>query len=100
MKTVGSFRCTSYRDIARTGLPGYLVVTAYNLVRMAHLPPKPETAAGRAGPAAVSARPKGNPRGPNTDSAHPRGDRWHPKPVFQPPVRREFGPEHPVVQPL
>ncbi len=44
MKTVGGFRRTRYRGVARTGLAGYLVATAYNLVRMANLPPEPETA--------------------------------------------------------
>ncbi len=38
MKTVGGFRRTRYRGLDRTGLAGYLVATAYNLVRMAKLP--------------------------------------------------------------
>ncbi len=37
MKTVGGFRRTRFRGVARTGLTGYLVATAYNLVRMARL---------------------------------------------------------------
>ena len=37
MKTVGGFRRTRYRSLDRTGLAGYLVGTAYNLVRMARL---------------------------------------------------------------
>lgn len=37
MKTVGGFRRTRYRGLGRTGLAGYLVGTAYNLVRMARL---------------------------------------------------------------
>ncbi len=37
MKTVGGFRRTRYRGLDRTGLAGYLVATAYNLVRMARL---------------------------------------------------------------
>ena len=37
MKTVGGFRKTRYRGLDRAGLAGYLVVTAYNLVRMAKL---------------------------------------------------------------
>ena len=37
MKTVGWFRRTRYRGLARTGLPRYLMATAYNLVRMARL---------------------------------------------------------------
>ena len=43
MKTVGGFRRTRYRGLDRTGLAGYLVATAYNLVRMAKLlgPAKP-----------------------------------------------------------
>jgi transposase len=36
-KTVGGFRRTRYRGLARTQLAGYLVATAYNLVRMARL---------------------------------------------------------------
>ena len=42
MKTVGGFRRTRYRGVERTGLAGYFVATAYNLVRMANLlsPPK------------------------------------------------------------
>ncbi len=38
MKTVGGFRRTRYKGLDRTGLAGYLVATAYNLVRMAKLP--------------------------------------------------------------
>lgn len=37
MKTVGGFRRTRYLGTDRTGLAGYLVATAYNLVRMAKL---------------------------------------------------------------
>jgi IS5 family transposase len=37
MKTVGGFRRTRYRGLERTQLAGYLVATAYNLVRMARL---------------------------------------------------------------
>ena len=37
MKTVGGFRRTRYRGLDRSGLAGYLVATAYNLVRMAKL---------------------------------------------------------------
>ncbi len=37
MKTVGGFRRTRYRGLDRTGLAGYLVATAYNLVRLAKL---------------------------------------------------------------
>ena len=37
MKTVGGFRRSRYRGVERTGLAGYLVATAYNLVRMANL---------------------------------------------------------------
>ncbi len=44
--TVGGLRRTRYRVVARTGFAGYLVTTAYNLVRMAKLVPEPE-----AGPA-------------------------------------------------
>jgi hypothetical protein len=41
MKTVGGFRRTRYRGLDRTGLAGYLVGAAYNLVRMARLITKP-----------------------------------------------------------
>ena len=41
MKTVGGFRRTRYRGLDRTGLAGYLVATAYNLVRLARLLSKP-----------------------------------------------------------
>lgn len=34
---VGGFRRTRYRGLDRTGLAGYLVGTAYNLVRMVKL---------------------------------------------------------------
>lgn len=37
LKTVGGFRRTRYRGLDRTGLAGYLVATAYNLVRLARL---------------------------------------------------------------
>ena len=43
MKTVGGFRRTRYRGVERTGLAGYLVATAYNLVRMANLLSRQET---------------------------------------------------------
>ena len=48
MKTVGGFRRTRYRGLDRTGLAGYLVATAYNLVRLRRLllrPPSLERAA-------------------------------------------------------
>ena len=41
---MGGLRRTRYRGVARTGLAGYLVATAYNLVRMANLRPESETA--------------------------------------------------------
>ena len=44
MKTVGGFRRTRYRGVERTGLAGYLVATAYNLVRLAKLLDEPEAA--------------------------------------------------------
>ena len=45
MKTVGGFRRTRYRGLDRTGLAGYLVATAYNLVRLVKLlQPAPDTA--------------------------------------------------------
>ena len=37
MKTIGGFRRTRYRGLDRTGLAGYLVATAYNLIRMSRL---------------------------------------------------------------
>jgi transposase len=37
LKSVGGFRRTRYRGLERTQLAGYLVATAYNLVRMARL---------------------------------------------------------------
>ncbi len=42
MKTVGGFRRTRYRGLARTGLAGYLVAAAYNLVRLAKLMSEPD----------------------------------------------------------
>jgi IS5 family transposase len=39
MKTIGGFRRTRFRGLARTGLAGYLVAAAYNLVRIARLTP-------------------------------------------------------------
>ncbi len=41
MKTVGGFRRTRYRGQPRTQLAGYFIATAYNLVRLARLIPKP-----------------------------------------------------------
>jgi transposase len=41
LKEVGGFRRTRYRGLARTQLAGYLVATAYNLVRMARLVDQP-----------------------------------------------------------
>jgi transposase len=41
MKTVGGFRRTRYRGAERTGLAGYLVAAAYNLVRLANLLARP-----------------------------------------------------------
>ena len=48
MKTVGGVRRTRYRGLDRTGLAGYLVGTAYNLVRLSRL-----AASARAIPAAA-----------------------------------------------
>ena len=45
MKTVGGFRHTRYRGAERTGLAGYLVAAAYNLVRMANLMSSQQTRA-------------------------------------------------------
>ena len=39
MKTVGGLRRTRFRGLDRTGLAGYLVATAYNLVRLSRLVP-------------------------------------------------------------
>ena len=41
MTTVGGFRRTRYRGQPRTQFAGYLVASAYNLVRMARLVPTP-----------------------------------------------------------
>jgi transposase len=41
LKSVGGFRRTRYRGLKRTQLAGYLVATAYNLVRMARLLAQP-----------------------------------------------------------
>ena len=51
MKTVGGFRRTRYRGLERTGLAGYLVATAYNLVRMAKLLVAPRAKAASVGAA-------------------------------------------------
>jgi transposase len=51
MKTVGGFRRTRYRGLDRTGLAGYLVATAYNLVRMAKLLVRPGAKAASVGAA-------------------------------------------------
>jgi transposase len=48
MKTVGGFRRTRYRGLDRTGLAGYLVATAYNLVRLSRLAPRPAAVAAAA----------------------------------------------------
>jgi transposase len=47
MKTVGGFRRTRYRGVDRTGLAGYIVAAAYDLVRMSRLlaPSRPQEAA-------------------------------------------------------
>jgi transposase len=37
MKTIGGFRRTRFKGLARTGMAGYLVGAAYNLLRMARL---------------------------------------------------------------
>jgi transposase len=44
MKTVGGFRRTPCRGAGRTGLVGYLVATAYNLVRISRLLAREEAA--------------------------------------------------------
>jgi len=44
LKSVGGFRRTRYRGLARTQLAGYLVATAYNLVRIARLSAQPVAA--------------------------------------------------------
>ena len=44
MKTVGGFRRTRFRGVDKTGLAGYLVATAYNLVRLARLVMQPDLA--------------------------------------------------------
>ena len=47
MKTVGGLRRTRYRGVERTGLAGYFVATAYNLVRIANLVSCERARAGR-----------------------------------------------------
>jgi len=42
MKTVGGFRRTRYRGLDKTNLTGYIVATAYNLVRMTKLASMPQ----------------------------------------------------------
>src|SRR5207244_744465 len=44
MKTVGGFRKTRYRGLERVDFAGYLVATAYNLVRLARLATTPTLA--------------------------------------------------------
>jgi IS5 family transposase len=44
MKTVGGFRRTRYIGLEKTQLAGYLVASAYNLVRMARLVTRPAAA--------------------------------------------------------
>jgi transposase len=44
MKTVGGFRKTRYRGLERVDFAGYLVATAYNLVRLARLATAPMAA--------------------------------------------------------
>jgi transposase len=41
MKAIGGFRRTRFRGLARTGLAGYLVAAAYNLVRIVRLTTAP-----------------------------------------------------------
>ena len=47
MKTVGGLRRTRDRGVERTGLAGYFVATAYNLLRMANLASYERARAGR-----------------------------------------------------
>jgi hypothetical protein len=44
MKTIGGFRRTRFIGLDRTQLAGYLVATAYNLVRIARLTANPTAA--------------------------------------------------------
>ena len=65
MKTVGGFRRTRYRGLDRTGLAGYLVATAYNLVRLAKLlVSAPRAPAGQASGPAKGLPMPGIPGGP------------------------------------
>ncbi|MXZ26210.1 MAG: transposase [Caldilineaceae bacterium SB0665_bin_21] len=83
MKTVGSCRHTRYRGEDRTGLTGYLVATAYHLVRMAKFLPEPETVTGPPGWATEgSAHPPRMPRG----LRGPRNPRGAPHRQFQGPA--------------
>ncbi|MFN8522324.1 MAG: IS5 family transposase [Chloroflexota bacterium] len=45
MKTIGGFRRTRFIGVARTGLAGYLVATAYNLLRLGRLMTSPPSVA-------------------------------------------------------
>jgi IS5 family transposase len=45
MKTIGGFRRTRFIGVARTGLAGYLVATAYNLLRLGRLMTNPSSVA-------------------------------------------------------
>jgi hypothetical protein len=44
LKTVGGFRKTRYRGLARVGFARYLVAAAYNLVRLLRLTSQPTLA--------------------------------------------------------
>jgi IS5 family transposase len=56
VKTVGGLRRTRYRGIERTGLVGYLVATAYNLVRLANLLARPLASGSRSRPLPAARR--------------------------------------------
>ena len=75
MKTVGGLRRSRYRGVERTGLAGYLVSTAYNLVRMAN-PLTREEARGR--PVGVTCLGKGAPNWGGRASPRPTN---HPTPL-------------------
>ena len=96
LKRVGGLRCTRYRGLARTRLAGYLVVTTYNLVRMANLRPEPEAGPVPSGcPTEGSTRPPRGATGPNRHGgAGLPGPTGRSKALNTVPAHRDYG-QHP-----
>ena len=92
MKTVGGLRRTRYRGVARTGFAGYLVTTAYNLVRMAKLVhrARSRTRAAQVDPQKALRALQGfavaGPARP-VNPAHDRSCRCHQNPILPQPAR-------------